>query len=100
MKENKEVSIVVDIKYEFINLIDISILLLNELINQYQMYADRYRKMIINLEDLKQATLEEKLVTDFIYLVVTRMLDHNDPKILEDAILSINKFYCVNYRTV
>lgn len=38
-----------DKKNEFINLIDKGILLLNELINQYQMYADRYRKMIINL---------------------------------------------------
>lgn len=89
-----------DKKNDFINLIDKGILLLNVLINQYQMYADRYRKMIINLEDLKQAILEEKLVTNSISLVVTRMLDHNDPKILEDAVLSINKYYCENYRTI
>jgi len=56
--------------------------------------------MNINLEDLKQAILEEKLVTNSISLVVTRMLDQNDPKILEDAVLSINKYYCENYRTI
>lgn len=41
--------------------------------------------------------MNEKIVTSFIYLNVVKMLDHNDPKELEDIIIKINKFYVDNY---
>lgn len=77
---------------EFIRLIDIGISTIQGLMGQ-NMYADRYKRMIANLEDLKIGVQSGKLANNFIYLGVTQMLDHNDPKQLEKAILAINKFY-------
>lgn len=89
-----------DRQNEFIKLIDFGISTVQSLMYQvqYQMYIDRYKKIIVNLEELKTVTQKGTLATSFIYLGVTQMLDHNDPKQLEDAILAINKFYCDNYR--
>jgi len=89
-----------DRQSEFIRLIDLAISTVQSFMiqPQYQMYIDRYKKIIGNLEDLKTATQKGTLAKNFIYLGVTQMLDHNDPKQLEDAILQINKFYCDNYR--
>lgn len=84
---------------EFIRLIDIGISTIQGLMGQ-NMYADRYKRMIANLEDLKIGVQSGKLANNFIYLGVTQMLDHNDPKQLEKAILAINKFYCDNYRVL
>jgi hypothetical protein len=89
-----------DRQAEFIRLIDIGITIVQSIMSQvqYQMYIDRHKKIIENLENLKDATQKDKLSTSFIYLGVAQMLDHNDPKQLESAILEINKFYCDNYR--
>lgn len=87
---------------EFIGLIDLGIITVREFMRQaqYQMYHDRYRKIIANLEDLKNTTKKGTLKTNFVYLGVTKMVDHNDPDQLEDLILKINKYYCDNYRTL
>lgn len=87
---------------EFIRLIDLGIKIVREFIKQaqYQMYHDRYNKIIANLEDLKDASQNGTLVSNFVYLGVTKMIDHNDPDQLEDVILKINKFYSDNYRTL
>lgn len=89
-----------DRQNEFINLIDLGILTVQNFLNQteFLLYANRYRRMLENLADLKNATLKGILATNFVYLGVTQMLDHNDPKQLENAILAINTFYCDNYR--
>ncbi len=91
-----------DRQNEFIRLINLGISTIEGLIEQpqYQMYIDRYKRMIANLEDLKAAVRKDTLATNFIYLGVTQMLDHNDPKQLEVAILEMNKFYCDNYRVL
>ena len=89
-----------DKQTEFIKLIDLGISRVQDLMSQaqYGMYTDRYKKILTNLEDLKNATKKGMLSTSFIYLEVTKILDHNDPKQLEDVILAINRFYCSNFR--
>jgi hypothetical protein len=87
---------------EFLDLIDAGIATIRKFMRQtqYQMYSDRYNKIIANLEDLKDATKRGTLVSSFVYLGVIKMIDHNDPDQLENAILNINQFYCNNYRNL
>ncbi|WP_234121342.1 hypothetical protein [Clostridium hydrogenum] len=86
-------------KEEFIKLIDLgtSIITVLKQKSEYHVFIDRYNLMLKELEDLKNAVMNEKIVTSFIYLNVVKMLDHNDPKELEDIIIKINKFYVDNY---
>ncbi len=91
-----------NLQNDFIRLIDSGISITQHFANQSQleMYTDRYKKIIKNLIELKNAVEGGALATSFIYLGITQMLDHNDPKQLEDIILEINKFYCDNYRVL
>lgn len=86
-------------KEGFIKLIDLGTSIIKELKqkSEYHVFIDRYNLIIKELEDLKNAVINEKIVTSFIYLNIINMLDHNDPKKLEDIIIKINKFYVDNY---
>lgn len=86
-------------KEEFIKLIDLgtSIITVLKQKSEYNVFINRYNLMIKELEDLKNAVINGKIVTSFIYLNIVKMVDHNDPKELEDIIIKINKFYADNY---
>jgi hypothetical protein len=86
-------------KEEFINLIDLgtSIITVLKQKSEYNVFINRYNLLIKELEELKNAVLNGKIATSFIYLSIVKMVDHNDPKELEDIIIKINKFYADNY---
>lgn len=84
---------------EFIKLIDLGISIITELEQkkEYHMFINRYNLMLKELEDLKKAVASRKLVKSFMYLNIVKILDHNDPKELEDIIIKINNFYGNNF---
>lgn len=86
-------------KEEFIKLIDLGTSIIKGLKQkpEYHVFIDRYNLIIKELEDLKKAVINEKIITNFMYLNIIKMLDHNDPKELEDIVIKINKFYADNY---
>ena len=86
-------------KNEFCILIDsaVEIIKKNIKIDEYCDYIERYQNIIIELEDLKKAYLDNRLFKKFFNLNVVHMVEENiDNRELIKAIDDINKYYIEN----
>lgn len=86
-------------KNEFCILIDsaVEIIKKNIKIDEYCDYVERYQNIIIELEDLKKAYLDNRLFKKFFNLNVVHMVEENiDNRELIKAIDDINKYYIEN----
>lgn len=83
---------------EFIELIDQAIMVIQKKEEdcKYRIYNERYGKMRVYLENLRNAYINKTLNNTKICLNIVRMIDHGDDDELQDAIVAVNRYYQEN----